>query len=325
MSTNTTTTPEFEALDDARYITTIVLGALSSTLSLCGSSFVIFMVFRDMRTKLLHRLLFAISVSDLINSLSLLLMPYLIPSSLELPGALGNNASCTTMGFFMMLSFKTTCCYSAYLSLYYYLSVCRSWKEHDFTKRPLLEISAHTIALLVSIPVEIAAATTESFNPTPLINNVCSYAASPWGCVDLDNVDCVRSSKQTLGILTVFTFPVLFGFSIGGFVCTGLVFEKVRSTLRRSSMYRFPGSQETASRGSFSDPETRQIRDVGIQGILYSLAYLQALFWTTAVVVVSSAIPDSVVSANKSDPGFYALTLLFWTLFPIQVCSQVPC
>ena len=123
-----------DVLDDARYIPLLVLSAISGTLSILGSGSVIYMTSRNLSTKLMDRLVFSLSVSDMFSSISSVLMPYLIPQYIGLAGASGSHASCSAIGFIFMSFVMMGCCYNSYLSIYYLLVVRRSWKEHDFQK-----------------------------------------------------------------------------------------------------------------------------------------------------------------------------------------------
>ncbi|CAB9502487.1 expressed unknown protein [Seminavis robusta] len=317
-------------LEDARYIPVLLIGSLSSLLSLLGSSCIMYMAYQEARTKLMQRLLFCLSLSDWISSMSLLVMPYLIPSFLGLAGAVGSFASCAGVGFFMLVASKMGCCYNAYLSMYYYLVVVRNWREADFSRRPHLELAGHVVAVVVTLAIEVAAVATQSINPTPVINNVCIYATWPWGCIDSPEVECTRSSDSTFKLLVTVSGPIYFLFSMAGFITAALVFAKVRSTLQKSSQYRFENrtSQTTtavrtsngavSSTTTTSDPNNKRIQEVGMQAVLYTLAYFQSFFWPLMTVILSQTFKDSEMIHKKLEPGFYAFTILFFVFYPIQ-------
>ena len=109
--------PSFDMLEDGQYIALVVLGSLSSFFSMIGSGCVLHMSFKQ-RQQVMHRLMFALSISDLFSSTSSLFMHYSVPSFLGLPGAVGNHGSCSTTGFFLMTFIMVGCTYNAYLSLY---------------------------------------------------------------------------------------------------------------------------------------------------------------------------------------------------------------
>ncbi|CAB9502485.1 unknown protein [Seminavis robusta] len=316
-------------LEDARYIPVLLIGSLSSLLSLLGSSCIMYMAYPEVRTKLMHRLLFCLSLSDWISSMSLLVMPYLIPSFLGLAGAVGSFASCAGIGFFMLVGSKMGCCYNAYLSIYYYLVVVRNWREADFARRPHLEMAGHVVAIFATLAIEVAAVATQSINPTPAINNLCIYATWPWGCIDSPEVECTRSSESTFKLLVTMSGPIYFLFSMAGFLTAALVFAKVRSTLQKSSQYRFENNNDRTSQTSTAarsissttttdDPNNKRIQEVGIQAVLYTLAYFQSFFWPLMTIIVSQAFKSSELIHKKLEPGFYALTILFFVFFPIQ-------
>ncbi|CAB9496559.1 expressed unknown protein [Seminavis robusta] len=318
--------PPFEVMDDGPYIVLVVLGTISSVLSLLGSSCVIFLSFRE-RHKVMHRLMLALSVSDWFSSIASLFMPYAIPSFLGLPGAIGNYDTCTVFGFFLMTFILVGCLYNAYLSLYFYLVVVRNWRERDFTLAP--EAVAHAVGVLVPLAVNVVAAVTESINPSPLINNVCIYATFPWGCSESDDMICTRSDRETVVDIVFFGSIWLFVFSMVGFVSTFCVWYTVRLTVQRSSAYRFQSSsirqsqnqnrqsQNNNNNNNATDDRLVQVRT---QAILYSLAYLNTAFWPLMGALFSSHFfqTSEQIQERKLLPVFYALQLFYWALYPLQ-------
>ncbi|CAB9496464.1 expressed unknown protein [Seminavis robusta] len=344
MSSPTPTEDAPQIMDEAHYIPLMVIGTLTSTLSLLGSLCIIYMVSRDTRTKIVHRILFGMSVADCLTSACFLLMPYLIPSYIGLPGAVGSHASCSAIGFFFLASNKMGCIYNAFLSMYYYLVVVRNWREHDFRNRPQLEIVCHTCAIVTIVAIETTAVATQSINPSPMQNNLCIYAVSPWGCNN-DNDECSRSNRTTLTIFLAISGVLYVSFSVAGFACTVLVWLHVRTTLKRSGQYRFensirPPAEESStilhrmssvandtlrrismtasSTASSEDPNDAKIRQVAMQAILYSLVCFQTIIWPLIVVTISSALTDADMEEVKLTPGFYVLKVMFWICYPLQ-------
>ena len=90
MASLSTVDADFKSLEDERHIPLIVLGSVSSFLSILGSSCVIHMSSKKLH-KIMHRLVFCLSISDMIASLASLFMPYMVPLFMGLPGAVGNH------------------------------------------------------------------------------------------------------------------------------------------------------------------------------------------------------------------------------------------
>ena len=320
-----TTEFDHEVMDDALYIPLVVLGTLSSTLSILGSASIVFMAKRDFKKQLMHRLLFCMSLADLGVSIGLLMMPFAIPSFMGLPGAVGSHASCSASGFLLVSAAKLEVCYNTALSLYYFLVVRRNWKEHDFSKH--LEVAGHVLALAAVLAIDVFALATQSINPTPGFNSLCLYAAWPWACEEGGAEECERSSYQIVTTLLFVVGPYFFVLSLAGFVLTGMVWCTVRRTLHRSNRHRFEHSINTTgmdasgrtSSASNDDPTSRRLREVGLQAVLYSMAYLNTFVWPMFTMIVYGTKGTEIVQTTRLEPGFYVLQLLFWTLCPLQV------
>lgn len=314
-------------LSDAQYIPLVVLGTLSSTLSFFGSCCIVYMSYPKLRTEIKQRLLFCLSFADLFMSASTIAMPLAIPSYLGLPGAVGTHASCTVAGFVFSAAGKTSCYCSTYLSFYFLLLVRYNWKESYFTWT--LELMAHLIPLTYIFGVEIAAAATQSINPTPLFNSLCMYSEVPWGCGS-DGLPCERSSGETVDKMLNLAFPFWIFCSLLSFISTALVFVAVRKTFGKNRIYRFESTLASSSQNNATmdmssanltvvDPNQERLRQVGIQAISYFLTYLNALFWPTLVVVVTSSKDQMEIATTlKLKPGVYCLQIFFWAFFPLQ-------
>ncbi|CAB9496465.1 expressed unknown protein [Seminavis robusta] len=293
--------PNNNELEDARYIPIVVLGSLSSSLSLIGSACIVYMSCHELK-HIKQRLLLSLSLADMVSSMACLLMPFAVPSFLGLPGAIGNHASCTTVGFFHLFTFKLGAFYNTYLSLYFLLLVRWNWKEHNFSKTA--EAVAHIIAVAIPLSIDVAAAATQSLNPLPGLANACAYSTYPVDCGD--EQDCQRSTLQTILVLHRVAGSVVLLISILGFGATGMVWFTARKQFQTSRKYRFDRSDSsltkpatTSSRtgnaksSSSMDANDKYIRQVGVQAVLYSLEQL-------------------------GQRDFYGIQILFWILFPLQ-------
>ena len=154
-SVSTSSTPDIKVMTDARYIPLVVLGCCSSCLSVVGSSCVIYMSRRKLN-KIIHRLVFALSVSDLISSIALLITPFLVPSILGLPGAIGTFDSCAAMGFLVGTFLVTGSFYNLLLSSYYLLTVKSKWKESALHTNHALEGLIHCVILAIPLSINSA-------------------------------------------------------------------------------------------------------------------------------------------------------------------------
>lgn len=110
---------------------------------LCSCLFSLFVIVTIIRTdnrsfRAYHRLVLGISISDLSSSFSLALSTWPIPRDSGVLWASGNDAICTTQGFFNHLGVIATF-YNVSLNLYFLLVVRYGWKDAKIHKiEPLL-------------------------------------------------------------------------------------------------------------------------------------------------------------------------------------------
>lgn len=92
-------------LTNSQEIILYLLQIFSGTLSLIGSSTILFKIFRNLRrgnhTTPYDRLILGLSICDVISSLTYAMGPFLLPrDTSKRVWALGNDSTCTFLGFF---------------------------------------------------------------------------------------------------------------------------------------------------------------------------------------------------------------------------------
>lgn len=98
-------------------------GTISALLSIIGSSLIILSVRRKRKNNgTYERIMQRMSIFDAIHSTALIFMPYLTPSDSGVWSGLGNDTTCTIMGFFAQLGMAVYC-YSNSLNTLYVLIV----------------------------------------------------------------------------------------------------------------------------------------------------------------------------------------------------------
>lgn len=294
-------------LEDARYIPLLIVGCLSSLLSILGSGSVLYMILKSKDYQAKHRLIFGLSSADLVSSTAIFLMPFSVPSYLGLTASVGTHASCTATGFFMQSNVLIGCCYNAYLSIYYYLVVRRNWQESDFKRWK--EVLAHTFAVAVPTLIGLMGVITQSINPNKFVNSACLYGPAPWGCGNDSEYECTRSSLDTARLVAFPTSLLVLVFSITGFVCTGIVCCTVAATLRQSTSHQFEGDDN--SNGN------RRLKQVKVQAFLYSLVYFNSFFWPLLVQIMTE-MAGTDIHTKKLEAGYYVLQLFMFAFFPLQ-------
>jgi hypothetical protein len=114
----------------------MVTMSITPVVSMMASSGIIYMAGRKGLNNVLRRLLFTLSVSDFCLSLSLLWNVWLVPEGT--PGAywaIGNQATCQTMGFLTFFFGMITSFMNCFLSLYFLFSVRYALSDSDIAKR----------------------------------------------------------------------------------------------------------------------------------------------------------------------------------------------
>jgi hypothetical protein len=158
-----------------------ILPKISSVFSLFGSTWIIIEVATEKRKRQApyHRLLFAMSVYDVLESLWNFGSTWPIPEgSPDVIWATGNTATCTAQGFFLTLSVAVPL-YNAMLSLYYVLVI--NYNYSDRRLREFVEPAMHTFAFVWAFGTALYSAL------AGLLNNAnlwCWIAPLPSDCLD---------------------------------------------------------------------------------------------------------------------------------------------
>ena len=186
---------------------------IAGSASLLASLTIIWIIWRDRYKKLkvvYHRLLFAISVLDVVISLNFAFSFLAIPEGMFW-GAQGNTASCEASGFLQIL-YTSQGLYNLGLAVYY-LMIIRYGKSQEFVSR-FIEPYVHAVSLCLPIGFGCWAIVVDALNPYPFLGSWCGVNAYPQGCAEIGNGDCIRGEmastiKFALGIGMI--FPSLIG------------------------------------------------------------------------------------------------------------------
>lgn len=152
----------------SQQIVVALLPKFSSVLSLFGSIWIMIEVITDQnptrrkRNHPYHRLLFAMSVYDVLESIWNFGSSWPIPEGTEnVIWAVGTTASCTAQGYFLTLSVAVPI-YNAMLSLYYVLVI--NFRFSDAYLRRWVEPTMHIVAFTWAFGTATWAATTKLIN-----------------------------------------------------------------------------------------------------------------------------------------------------------------
>mmetsp|Transcript_148 Transcript_148/g.181 ORF Transcript_148/g.181 Transcript_148/m.181 type:complete len:948 (-) Transcript_148:263-3106(-) len=132
---------------EAEQKTLVWLPRVAAILSILGSLFIIVDTRRSQlkRSKLINKILCAISVFDFIGSSAMALTSLPIPKETYIYGSNGNDATCKAQGFLMQMG-TTACLLGASLAVYYNLTIRRGWSENELRRR-------HVVYFLLIPPI----------------------------------------------------------------------------------------------------------------------------------------------------------------------------
>lgn len=267
--------PLFNMSVETQIMVIAILPSVISPLSIIGSAGIIYMLcIRGEKHRLYHRIMFCISVFDIITSSMSMLGPMPVPEATGAFLAKGNTASCSAQGFFMQLTF-TTGAYSACLMLAFLLMGRSEGKEETI---PLhYEKFVHGTAVGFPIITGIFGVALGLFNPVPsLALQRCYIAAYPPDCDITEDVKCTRGANARAFLLFFFFIPNLI-LLICLLACTFLIWWTVRQQDRKARHSQY--NTRTTSRA------------VAVQSIIYGLFFFNTYAWLLIDPIVNLVTP----------------------------------
>ena len=132
-------------------------------ISVISSSMIIYMIFRSRQklSTIYHRIMFGMSLADILTSVAMLLTTLPMPTELsfDCPTSfagtrLGNRQTCEAQGFFFFFGYIAMFSYNGTLFLYYTCTIAFQMKEEQIVKyvEPLIHLIPWVLGLTVSIP-----------------------------------------------------------------------------------------------------------------------------------------------------------------------------
>lgn len=164
-----------------------IIPRIAGLLSLLGSVLIAYdLVSRKRLAKVHHRILFGMSLADIVSSICTVLGRIPVVRDDEVFPGYGNQVSCTTQGF-LYQSVLAVLSYNLCLAIYYVLLVCYNWTEPQIAR---FERAMHLCSVGVFLGSAITLASLRMFNPDYF---VCFIQSSPAGCVE----DCDRGGHPS--------------------------------------------------------------------------------------------------------------------------------
>jgi hypothetical protein len=156
----------------------------SGSISLSASTLTAAMIQRSQGGGLLtpyRRIIFGLSISDMIQSFALILGPFLVPKGYMMSSSwgIGTIRTCELQGFLLTYGASATCMYTLFLCVYYFCKIKKNMSDNRFRKR--VEGKLHLVIILFNLAVCITALITKTYNPLPG-GGSCHFARNPFGC-----------------------------------------------------------------------------------------------------------------------------------------------
>ncbi|GFH52561.1 hypothetical protein CTEN210_09037 [Chaetoceros tenuissimus] len=153
-----------------------------------------------------RRLIFAISVADMMQSISIVLGPFFNDSTVpQAFWAIGNASTCRLDGLLFALGNTASPMYSCFLTVYYYCKLYKKMPNERFAQQ--VEKWINLFILLFLMVTNIYALGTNSFNSSS-VGQFCLYAVTPAGCRQQPDLygECESSpDPDAIAILSILT------------------------------------------------------------------------------------------------------------------------
>jgi len=256
---------------------------VTGTLSILGSSSIIYMILSDRERKLVHpyqRLMLLMSIFDVLQSIAVVVSVTAFPKESQIYGALGNARTCAAQGFFMVLGLAVPL-YNMNLNIFYVLAIQYRCSSQRYAK---FEPAAHAVSILLPLSIAVIA--------------IPYYAATRTGPV------CVPRGGTLNRFLAMITMIVCFFVCIVSMVC---ICWTVISQATRMGKYTNHGSPNVASRRSRLDEDKHKT-------IKQACAYASAFILTYTFPLIGFAI----VRGRSGVPAPFAIILLSSIFYPLQ-------
>jgi len=126
-----------------------------------------------------RRIIFGLSIADILQSLALLTGPMSVSSHLS--GAAGTEVtSCKVNGFFMSTGANAVILYTFFLCVYYLYKLKYKMSDDAFKNR--IEKKFHTFIVVFCLSVNIAALAMDTFHTSGFLRSFCGVNSTPTGC-----------------------------------------------------------------------------------------------------------------------------------------------
>uniref|UniRef100_A0A7S3Q347 G-protein coupled receptors family 1 profile domain-containing protein n=1 Tax=Chaetoceros debilis TaxID=122233 RepID=A0A7S3Q347_9STRA len=190
-----------------------------------------------------RRIVFSIGVSDMLQSLALIMGPWMLPVSsneYDKTWGVGNESTCRMNGFMLTIGSQSMCLYIGLLCTYYLCNQKYRMTDDQFYYK--IERKSHVFIVIYVLMIASTHLLFNTFHPYPQANN-CLNSNTPRGCEFVPDLvgECDERVKFYNSLLTYITSAVPLGSFTTIFVCMWLL---VVHTLRMTNNNANTNSEE---------------------------------------------------------------------------------
>ncbi len=204
----------------------VIYQITSGSISFVASTLIVsFIAHNGLNSTPYRRIIFGLSLSDMIQSFALVAGPFLTPSdTAQALWGIGNKRTCYIDGLLYLLGMATAPMYTVFLCVYYVYKLKNRMTDDQFTQR--IEKKVHVFIVVFNLALYLPALGLKVINPSDF-GNYCCAASFPTGC-SLDSEQFGECDQSLYPAVQIYVFinylliPVLS--LIGIFVCIGLIF-----------------------------------------------------------------------------------------------------
>ena len=266
-------------VDEGQAKTLSILRCCSGIISSLASIAIIAMILRSNKklSTIYHRLVFGLSISDIIHSSAVSLFSLPMPSDNPYAYiALGNKTTCQVQGLFIYQGSIVSPGYNAGLCIFFLLKV--RYRVHDTVITRKVEPFLHTVPFFLYLVTATYQILKGNINPAFAVCYVSDY---PPGCSNQDDVDCEHGEnfRQNWAWYCFVMFHVITPVII--ISSMGTIFLTVRNQERRIARY---------GRGSLQLEEGDNVEmSPYVKKVMYrGLAYSGAWFITFLFPIINN-------------------------------------
>ncbi len=292
-------------LSENQEILLILFQIFSAILSLIGSSVIVFKIGRHINqnnsSTPYDRIILGLSSCDIVSSFTYAVAPFLLPSSTsKRVWALGNDTTCTWLGFLAQLACFWAIWYNCILSFYYLLTVRFQVKRKDFTRK--YELLLHLTGAIF-FPLTSLIGLIGNWYSEMRYAMMCWIGEVPKGCKNCYGVPVAYTFgafPTVVTLLSVITNNIII-----------YVFVRRKLSIPQPSTKSDVENSTTPQRFS---TQQRLRKEAATQGFLYVSTFLLTFLPAFAIQVLEGMIPIGEENLQQ----MYPLLVLNSILMPLQ-------